>query len=42
LRMSHLTEAPSYARLGDKPTPSSKSRKSHPALLPQIFTKLGK
>jgi hypothetical protein len=28
--------------LGDKPTPSHKSRKSHPVLLPQISAKLEK
>jgi hypothetical protein len=28
--------------LGDKPTPSPRSRKSHPVLLPQISAKLGK
>jgi hypothetical protein len=37
-----LWRPPLVPRLGDKPTPSPKSRKSHPVLLPQISTKLGK
>jgi hypothetical protein len=40
---SHILQRhPLVPRLGDKPTPSPKSRKSHHVLLPQIFTKLGK
>jgi hypothetical protein len=37
-----LHSPPLVPRLGDKPTPSPKSRKSHTALLPRISTKLGK
>jgi hypothetical protein len=40
---SHILQRPPLVpRLGDKPTPSSKSRKSYPILLPRISTKLGK
>jgi hypothetical protein len=40
---SHILQRhPLVPRLGDKPTPSPKSRKSHHVLLPRIFTKLGK
>jgi hypothetical protein len=40
---SHILQSPPLVpRLGDKLTPSPKSRKSHPALLPQISTKLEK
>jgi hypothetical protein len=40
---SHILQRPPLMlRLGDKPTPSPKSRKSHPVLLPRISAKLGK
>jgi hypothetical protein len=40
---SHILWRPSLVlRLGDNPTLSPKSRKSHPILLPQITAKLGK
>jgi hypothetical protein len=40
---SHILQRPPLVpRLGDKPTPSPKSRKSHPVLLPLISAKLGK
>jgi hypothetical protein len=40
---SHILQRPPLVpRLGDKPTPSPKSRKSHPVLLPQISAKLEK
>jgi hypothetical protein len=39
---SHILQRPPLVpRLGDKRTPSSKSRKSHPVLLPRISAKLG-
>jgi hypothetical protein len=41
-RSRFLQSPPLVSRLGDKPTPSHKSRKSHPVPLPQISTKLGK
>jgi hypothetical protein len=37
-----LQRPPLVLRLGDIPTPSPKSRKSHSVLLPRISTKLGK
>jgi hypothetical protein len=37
-----LQRPPLMPRLGDKHTPSPKSRKSHHFFLPQIFAKLGK
>jgi hypothetical protein len=37
-----LRRPPLVARLGDKSTPSSKSRKSHPVLLHRLSAKLGK
>jgi hypothetical protein len=37
-----LQRSPLMLRLEDKPTPSPKSKKSHPILLPRISTKLGK
>jgi hypothetical protein len=37
-----LQRPPLVPRLGDKPTPSPKSRKSHPVLLPWISVKLEK
>jgi hypothetical protein len=37
-----LWRPPLMPRLGDKHTPSPKSRKSHPVLLPRISTKLRK
>jgi hypothetical protein len=37
-----LQRPPLVPRLGDKPTSSPKSKKSHPILLPQISTKLEK
>jgi hypothetical protein len=37
-----LQRPPLVPRLGDKPTPSPKSRKSHPIFLPRISAKLGK
>jgi hypothetical protein len=40
---SHILQRPPLVpRLGDKDTPSPKSRKSHPALLPRIYAKLRK
>jgi hypothetical protein len=40
---SHILQRPPLVpRLGDKRTPSPKSRKSHPVLLPRISAKLGK
>jgi hypothetical protein len=40
---SHILQRPPLvSKLGDKPTPSPKSRKSHPVILPQISTKLEK
>jgi hypothetical protein len=40
---SHIQQSPPLVpRLGGKPTPSSKSRKSHPFLLPRISAKLEK
>jgi hypothetical protein len=40
---SHILQSPPLvSRLGDKPTSSPKSRKSHHVLLPRIPTKLGK
>jgi hypothetical protein len=40
---SHILQRPPLVpRLGDKPTPSPKSRKSHSVLLPRISIKLGK
>jgi hypothetical protein len=40
---SHILQRlPLVPRLGDKPTPSPKSKKSHPVLLPRISIKLGK
>jgi hypothetical protein len=40
---SHILQRPPLVpRLGDKPTPSPKSRKSHPVILPRISTKLKK
>jgi hypothetical protein len=40
---SHILQRlPLVPRLGDKLTPSPKSRKSHPALLPRISVRLGK
>jgi hypothetical protein len=37
-----LQRPPLVPSLGGKPTPSPKSRKSHPVLLPRISAKLGK
>jgi hypothetical protein len=38
---SHILQRPPLMpRLGDKPTPSPKSKKSHPVLLPRISAKL--
>jgi hypothetical protein len=37
-----LKRPPLVLRLGDKPTPSSESKKSHPVLLSYISVKLGK
>jgi hypothetical protein len=40
---SHILQRPPLVpRLGDKLTPSPKSKKSHPILMPRISTKLGK
>jgi hypothetical protein len=40
---SHILQKPPLVPwLGDKPTPSPKSRKSHPVLLPRTSVKLGK
>jgi hypothetical protein len=40
---SHILQRPPLVpRLGDKPTPSPQSTKSHPVLLPRISAKLGK
>jgi hypothetical protein len=40
---SHILQKPPLVSwLGDKPTPSPKSRKSHPVLLPRTSVKLGK
>jgi hypothetical protein len=40
---SHILQKPPLVPwLGDKPTPSSKSRKSHPVPLPRTSVKLGK